>query len=575
MEVSVDPDGLAADGARLASEQCAAAPSGCVPPGSDPVSAAVAAQLAAQSAALGALIQHSGVLRADGGVVTQHTAAVLAQTDEANASMFSASEVGGSAVAATPPTVSGSAPSAPVLPEAPGMPAAPSLPGEALSKALHSGPGSAGLRELAATWRATASALEELAGQTESTAKSIDSHWDDGAQPAGANTAEHALWLQQMSVRAVGLAGAAEEAADHFDRAVVTTPRPEEFEQARLDYARAWADNVRAGGLLSAQVSAAAARMAEKQTQATEAGAVYHAAAATTTAEVPKPPSPAPPIARRGNDAGVVLPITRGADPADGDPVYRDGGDALDPATGGEVPDPAVGTGVPVQSPTDPALPNGPAGPPVDPGAAGAVANIAGTIVGAGIGTATQLAPSVMPSGASSLASAPMSALSGLSGLPGLGSPSLPSGGAPSSGTEPSGAEPEPGLGEPEGLDATSPAGGGAGSGGGGGPGGALPPVGSPTPASAVGPVAGGPAVSGGSPVAGGPSGYGGMGMYPPMAGGRGGDDPERRKDLFPDQRVVLRPVPNTEAVFGELESPRRPRPKRAAQEEGDGAGQG
>ena len=63
------------------------------------------------------------------------------------------------------------------------------------------------------------------------------------------------------------------------------------------------------------------------------------------------------------------------------------------------------------------------------------------------------------------------------------------------------------------------------------------------------------------------------MGMYPPIMPQQGGQGTERNKDLYPDKRVVLRPVPNTEPVFGELEKQRRPR-KRAAQEEGDsGAG--
>jgi len=45
---------------------------------------------------------------------------------------------------------------------------------------------------------------------------------------------------------------------------------------------------------------------------------------------------------------------------------------------------------------------------------------------------------------------------------------------------------------------------------------------------------------------------------------------------LYPDRRVVWRPVPNTEAVFGELQRERRPRGKRAAPEEAtDQAGGG
>ncbi len=63
----------------------------------------------------------------------------------------------------------------------------------------------------------------------------------------------------------------------------------------------------------------------------------------------------------------------------------------------------------------------------------------------------------------------------------------------------------------------------------------------------------------------------GGMGMggmYPPMMGPRGGQNDERDKDRDPDKRVVLRPVPNSEPVFGELEKMRRPR--RSTQQKGN-----
>ena len=109
-------------------------------------------------------------------------------------------------------------------------------------------------------------------------------------------------------------------------------------------------------------------------------------------------------------------------------------------------------------------------------------------------------------------------------------------------------------------------------SGGVGGGGIASPAVGAP--ANATGPLAGTPvpAASSASSVA--PaSGYGGMGMYPPMMPGAGGEKSERNRDLFPDKRVVLRPAPNTEPVFGEVEKQRRPRggAKRGEQEEGSG----
>lgn len=53
------------------------------------------------------------------------------------------------------------------------------------------------------------------------------------------------------------------------------------------------------------------------------------------------------------------------------------------------------------------------------------------------------------------------------------------------------------------------------------------------------------------------------------MMPGAAGEQRDRNRDLFPDKRVVLRPVANTEAVFGELDNKqRRPRTKRGQQEQ-------
>jgi hypothetical protein len=60
------------------------------------------------------------------------------------------------------------------------------------------------------------------------------------------------------------------------------------------------------------------------------------------------------------------------------------------------------------------------------------------------------------------------------------------------------------------------------------------------------------------------------MSTYPPMMGAPGGGDAgvQRNMRLFPDRRMVWRPMANTEAVFGELQRERRPRGKRGAPEE-------
>lgn len=83
-----------------------------------------------------------------------------------------------------------------------------------------------------------------------------------------------------------------------------------------------------------------------------------------------------------------------------------------------------------------------------------------------------------------------------------------------------------------------------------------------PSSSPAVGPPAGS-SVSVGSPGAatpGGPTmGGGGMGMMPPMMGGMGAKSDEGRKSED-RRRVVERPIPNTEPVFGEVRRERRRR---------------
>ena len=575
MRVSANLEGLAADGAGLAAEQATPQPRACVSPAADPVSMSIAAQLSARGASLEALMMHSGLVRADGGAATQHTSFMLRETDAQNATMFT----DGVLTAAVPAPLAGSAPPAVELPEIPAVVGPPVMPGEALSKALHEGgPGPNSLREFASHWRSRAAQLEELADGTEWAGVAIDNDWDDdGLQQAGANTRNHGDWLQQMAGNARHLANTADDYADHVQRALDETPTPQEFAETRAAWLTAWSDNLRANGMLSGQVSALAAAYAGKQAQATEAGHTYFAAATTTSGDMPKPPSPPPPIAKPAPDSdpgsGSPTPDNRSKDDAAQLIPRRDGAGTDNPTPGtGAPPNPDGLLGGPIAPAQDPgALPLSAPAPAVDANAAGQAANIAGTIVGAGLGTLSQLAHGLMPSPATGIAGAPLSALSGLSGLPGMGSPSIPETGMPS---DPGLGSPEsdsgPGAGDP--FDSTSPA---VGTPDGTSPGGAAPmaPVGNPSPASAVGPVAGTP--SGPSAPAGatpGP-GVGGMGMYPPIMPQQGGQGTERNKDLYPDKRVVLRPVPNTEPVFGELEKQRRPR-KRAAQEEGDsGAG--
>jgi hypothetical protein len=533
MAIKVDPDSLAADGAVLAEWQTGESSPGCEPASAHSVSIGVAAQLSAHSASLAALTNHAQRVRAEGGAATLHTAASLRAADEAGADVIAGKASTSGAVSA--PTAS-AAVSGPVLPGIPSMPPLATIPGEAHAVALHSGPGAGSLREFADYWQSRAATLDNIAAETSRTSVSIEVHWSDGSQRAGANTAVHGTWWSDLAGRARALASAANEAADHHDRAVAATPTPQEFADAHNRLAQANAANIASRGLLSGQVSAAAAHLAQMQCQASDAAAAHHAASSATTSAIPGPPGSAPPIAT-GSGAGASA---------------TQGGNGAPNANSGAT---------------------GSAQLASNPGLAAAATNAAGT------GSMDQMAQSMLPMAEMlpMLAMAPMSALSGLSGLSRQNTPTTMAAGA---GDWPDGTAADSGLGAD--LGDTMPAagdGGGAEAGGGAAP--ALP-VSSPSPPSPS--AVSGPAASVGIPAEAaatapaGASTAGGMTTYPPMMGAPGAGDGGAHRDmrLYPDRRVVWRPVPNTEAVFGELQRERRPRGKRAAPEEAtDEAGGG
>lgn len=587
MAIVVNPDALAAQGAGLGAEWAPPGPSACVAPGADPVSVSATARLAVQGDGLSALIAHCASLRAAGGAAVTASAHSVCGADADNAALLSGVADG------VPAPFSVSSPAPVVVPAvlAPSMPALPAisvpsaLPGEALALLLNDGPGAEGLRSFAAYWRAEARRLDEAADTTCRIGQGIDQAWQGVDQQAGANTGANGRWMSLMAGRARSLAAAAEDLAEHFVRAQGDSPRPEEFAAAREELRRAWQANAQAGGACPERVGVAAAALAEKHARASEAAHGYLAAAAVTTDQVGGPVEPAPPIVRadapdsrtrrgahtpnrrrQADDRGLV-PQPAGA-----------GGDEVTPGSGrGSAPD-SVGRG-PLGSMVSGELPSGPAVlpslPSVESQPAGDAAGVAGTVAGLSLGSLARLAPlaaAVPQSAGSMLGSSPLSALS--SGLPGLpsGAASPMSSGVPSAD---SAGFPDPRDADwgDDGVGATLPATGGD---TGGGSGGAVAgaPVNPMLSAAALGPAAGrlvvGPGVGAVVAPAGG---MGGMGMYPPMMSGRAGDTGERRKDLNPDRRVVLRPVPNAEPVFGELETQLRSRSRRTRGGEGGDAG--
>jgi len=557
MDLKVDPDGLRADGAALAdsaSQGKTVAP--CPAAASDTVSTHLADTLTTWMQSLHTLMDHAGQLRVAGGLALSGTGTDLQSMDDTNAHHISnVIDGAGSAPASAP---GGPAASPPIVP-APTLPTLPTLnplapmTGEQVSALVHAGPGPASLRAFATHIRTTiAPAVMTTAQDVRNSSQSVHNHWDDGRTTAAQKVGAHADWLEStLHPSLMSVADAADAAADHTDTLIKNTLTPQEFTDLhqRLNVAMA---NYRAtGGRNAAQVASLQSDLANKQSTALASYETFAAAAPATTAGA-APPAPAPPIVHAG---GQVEKLNQTAHlkqdgPGHGQAHHGHGPGDEDSPVPTDAP-PGTPTGTPPAA-AETAAPAAAA----DQAAPGMVANVAGMIMGAGAGAAGQVAGTLhgLTGGGS-----PLSALSSLSSLPGLGgmpqmeTPQLPGGPGDGNGGSPEGDPTDFGSG------GTSPASGGAGDGGGGGA-----PLSSSSPA--VGPPAGS-SITAGTPGGGGPGGgapgAGGMGMMPPMMGaGMGGKNDEGRKPED-HRRVVLRPVPNTEPVFGEVRRERRERTDR------------
>ena len=181
------------------------------------------ALLAAHSTALAAVIEHSGGLRVHGGAVLVHAASVLFDADAHWAAVIGGTR---SAGGAGPPGVG--VPDAPQKVTPSQMPApvgTPGVTGEQFSVYVHSGAGSALLRDFAEAWLTHATGLEGLSERVHSHGLSIDEHWS-GGQRAGAKTREHGEWLGDGADQARLVARTADALATQFDAAKAATPTP-------------------------------------------------------------------------------------------------------------------------------------------------------------------------------------------------------------------------------------------------------------------------------------------------------------------------------------------------------------
>lgn len=545
-QVRVDFDGMTAAGASLAASGAPMlTPTAAAPPGLDSTSIAAAAHVMALAEALEAHFAFADAQREAAASTTAWTVQHFAGIDAANAAAMMAAANGTSA------PMPGSSPPSPAsvsLPAPPGMNTiktpnpGPIEPAEAFSAAIHGGPGPESLRAVAALWHSRAAAESEKASNLDKAAAQLRASWTQGS---GDNTAAeaveaHARWSHQAVAEARSVANLAEHYAQAATTARQNTPPPQRFAQLRSDHAKAVAANAadpmrRYTGLVNSYSRA----IVDNQNDANSAASGFRQAVISAVQQAGKLATAAPPIVKPGGS---------GDGPRSGADKGHQGGHRP-----GSPDEHGAGFG---GGATDPAAPLDAANP-ADSSTLGSASEVAGQLLGSGMGALSSLGSMTGGGGGS-----PASALSSLPGLSSLSAPSMPSPGTGGGDQSPSGSG-DPGAGD--GLGSTTPAadfGGGSGGGGaGGGAGGGV--SGGPLPAASVSasPVTG--SVSTGGSAPGGAGGGGGMGMMPPMGGGRkGGDENERNKKLSPDKKMMLRPQANTEEVFGDVELAKKRRPK-------------
>jgi Domain of unknown function (DUF4258) len=302
--VVVDPDAVAAAGARVgaagaASAVPAAAPVGAAAP--DPVSMAAIETLSARIAAV-----NTHLVAAE--QITRLRAAQL----ESSAAAYKAQEAanqGGLGLAAPPPAQVApppipAIPITPITPTVvpPPMPGPP--PGDAttLATLVHSG-SLAGLNANAAQLRAQASELAGTADQLRANAGWVENSWRSAAgDTAATRLRELALWYDEQAEHTTSAAAAFETAADNHRRAQAAIPTPAALVRADQRLAAAKAA-VAANPRYLPVVPQLQAQRDELRQQALTGYNRYHQA--TATANLHGTPVQPPPQPRNGSIQAV------------------------------------------------------------------------------------------------------------------------------------------------------------------------------------------------------------------------------------------------------------------------------
>jgi hypothetical protein len=320
--LEVDVDALNADGRRLESLGHPLTQSNCAPPGSDPVSLGAARALEAHETALIDVLEYATRLRETAGTVVRFAAVAFELADRAGAASIHRVDNTNA-----PPITSSSGPlQMPVLPPVPRqppiasipeLPALPSIGGEQFSADLHSGPGSADLRDFSRAWHKYSQNITHTADDTRSVGVKLNEHWSSGDKAAN-NIMDHAKWLDSAAAWAERLSVAAEAVAHAFDIAKQDTPTPDEFADAESDVMDAAALMAVSPAIGMIEYQRATSRYADLVAKAEDAAKQYHASVSAALTGVGDAIVPCQPIASKADIPNIPLPPVRpGAVPPD------------------------------------------------------------------------------------------------------------------------------------------------------------------------------------------------------------------------------------------------------------------
>jgi hypothetical protein len=303
--LEVDIDAVNVDGGRLDSLGHPFKQSNCAPPGSDSVSLGGARSLNAHEMALIHVLEYATRVREYGGAVVRSAAVTFELADQAGAASIHRvdntnappikSSSGPLQMPSLPPV-----PHQPPIASIPEQPALPSIGGEQFSADLHSGPGSADLRDFSRAWHNYSHDITRTADDTRSVGVKVIEHWFSGDKAAN-NIMDHARWLDSAAAWAERLSVAAEAVAHAFDIAKQDTPTPDEFADAESDVMKAAALMAVSPAIGMIEYQQATSRYAELIAKAEEAAKQYHASVSAALTGAGNPIVPCPPIASQAD----------------------------------------------------------------------------------------------------------------------------------------------------------------------------------------------------------------------------------------------------------------------------------